>query len=185
MKDASYLSSIKKLFAYYRRLGEQAIEQLEEEELFWQPHEEVNSIAILVNHMAGNLISRFTDFLESDGEKPWRNRDAEFENPFQNREALMARWHQGWEVLMGTLDSLKPEDLDRRVYIRQEGHQVWEAIDRQLAHHAYHVGQIVFLAKSLRASSWKSLSIPRHQSDAYNQRKFSRPRENRHFTDEV
>lgn len=179
------LFSLRALFSYYRGLGEKAMAQVDEKALFWKPHEEANSLAILVNHIAGNLISRFTDFLDTDGEKPWRNRDAEFENPFENREAMMQRWNQGWDTLEATLSSLKEEDLDRWVYIRNEGHTVVEALHRQLAHHAYHVGQMVFLAKMIRDGDWQSLSIPRHGSGQYNEAKFSRDREKKHFTDEV
>src|SRR5690606_38703036 len=120
----SYLESIKKQFLYYKMLGEKAMDQLQEEQLFWQYNEESNSIAILVNHIAGNMLSRFTDFLTTDGEKPWRNRDAEFTNPFQNKAELMAHWYKGWDCLMNALNQLTEADLEKIIYIRNDGHTV-------------------------------------------------------------
>jgi len=182
---SSYLDSVKKQFRYYRMLGEKSMEQLEEEQLFWQYNGESNSIAVLVNHMAGNMLSRFTDFLTSDGEKPWRNRDAEFTNAFADRAQMMQRWHQGWECLMRTLDQLSDADLETIVYVRNDGHTVTEAINRQLAHYAYHTGQIVFIAKMLKDTDWQTLSIARNSSAEYNRRKFTQDRERRHFTDDL
>jgi len=179
------LDSVKKQFRYYRMLGEKSMEQLEEEQLFWQYNGESNSIAVLVNHMAGNMLSRFTDFLTSDGEKPWRNRDAEFTNAFADRAQMMQRWHQGWECLMRTLDQLSDADLETIVYVRNDGHTVTEAINRQLAHYAYHTGQIVFIAKMLKDTDWQTLSIARNSSAEYNRRKFTQDRERRHFTDDL
>lgn len=181
----SYLDSIKKQFLYYKMLGEKAIEQLNEEQLFWQYNEESNSIAVLVNHISGNMLSRFTDFLTSDGEKPWRNRDAEFANPLKSKTALMDLWAKGWECLMNALDPLTEADLEKIIYIRNDGHTVIEAINRQLAHYPYHIGQIVFIAKMLKNDDWKTLSIARNKSNDYNNRKFSREKERRHFTDEL
>lgn len=182
---SSYLDSVKKQFRYYRMLGEKSMEQLEEEQLFWQYNGESNSIAVLVNHMAGNMLSRFTDFLTSDGEKPWRNRDAEFTNAFADRAQMMQRWHQGWECLMQTLDQLSDADLETIVYVRNDGHTVTEAINRQLAHYAYHTGQIVFIAKMLKDTDWQTLSIARNSSAEYNRRKFTQDKERRHFTDDL
>lgn len=182
---SSYLDSVKKQFRYYRMLGEKSVEQLEEEQLFWQYNGESNSIAVLVNHMSGNMLSRFTDFLTSDGEKPWRNRDAEFTNAFADRAQMMQRWHQGWECLMQTLDQLSDADLETIVYVRNDGHTVTEAINRQLAHYAYHTGQIVFIAKMLKDTDWQTLSIARNSSAEYNRRKFTQDRERRHFTDDL
>ncbi len=181
----SYLDSIKKQFLYYKMLGEKAIEQLNEEQLFWQYNEESNSIAVLVNHISGNMLSRFTDFLTSDGEKPWRNRDAEFANPLKSKTALMDLWAKGWECLMNGLDPLTEADLEKVIYIRNDGHTVIEAINRQLAHYPYHIGQIVFIAKMLKNDDWKTLSIARNKSNDYNNRKFSREKEKRHFTDDL
>lgn len=182
---SSYLDSVKKQFRYYRMLAEKSMEQLEAEQLFWQYNEESNSIAVLVNHMAGNMLSRFTDFLTADGEKPWRNRDAEFTNVFADKDQMMQRWHQGWECLMQTLDQLSDADLEAIVYVRNDGHTVTEAINRQLAHYAYHTGQIVFIAKMLKNTDWQTLSIARNRSAEYNRRKFTQDKERRHFTDDL
>lgn len=180
-----YLESVKKQFLYYKMLGEKAMDQLQEEQLFWQYNSESNSIAILVNHITGNMLSRFTDFLTTDGEKPWRNRDAEFVNPFHNKGELMERWNTGWSCLMNTLNQLKKEDLEQIVYIRNDGHTVTEAINRQLAHYPYHIGQLVFIAKMLQNEHWKTLSIARNQSADYNNRKFSQHKDRRHFTEDL
>ncbi|WP_410219792.1 DUF1572 family protein [Pedobacter sp.] len=181
----SYLGSIKKQFLYYKMLGEKAMEQLQEEQLFWQYNEESNSIAILVNHVAGNMLSRFTDFLTTDGEKPWRNRDAEFTNPFQNKAELMEHWNNGWDCLMNALNQLAEADLEKIIYIRNDGHTVTEAINRQLAHYPYHIGQMVFIAKMLKNEDWKTLSIARNKSADYNSRKFSQDKDRRHYTDDL
>lgn len=181
----SYLNSVVKQFKYYKMLGEKAMEQLQDEQLFRQYNEESNSIAILVNHITGNMLSRFTDFLTADGEKPWRNRDAEFTNPFNNKEELMNRWNEGWECLLKTLEQLSDADLERIVYIRNDGHTIIEAINRQLAHYPYHIGQMVFVAKMLKNEDWQTLSIARNKSADYNSRKFSQDKDRRHFTDDL
>jgi hypothetical protein len=181
----SYLISVRKQYQYYKELGEKAMNQLNEEQLFWQYNEESNSIAVLVNHIAGNMLSRFTDFLTSDGEKPWRNRDEEFVNRFNNKEELVAYWNKGWECLFQTMDQLANEDLERIVYIRNEGHTIVEALNRQLAHYPYHIGQMVFIAKMLKNGQWQTLSIARNKSVEYNQGKFSQEKGRRHFTDNV
>lgn len=181
----SYLESAKKQFLYYKMLGEKAMEQLNEEQLFWQYNEESNSIAVLVNHIAGNMLSRFTDFLTSDGEKPWRNRDAEFTNPFRNKAELIQHWNNGWNCLTTALDGLTNDDLERIVYIRNDGHTVVEALNRQLAHYPYHIGQMVFIAKMLKNEDWQTLSIARNKSNDYNARKFSNEKERRHYTDDL
>ncbi len=181
----SYLESVKKQFLYYKMVGEKAIDQLQEEQLFWQYNGESNSIAILVNHITGNMLSRFTDFLTTDGEKPWRNRDAEFTNPFQNKAELMQRWNAGWDCLMRALNQLTTADLEQIVYIRNDGHTVAEAINRQLAHYPYHIGQLVFIAKMLQNDHWKTLSIARNKSSDYNDRKFSQDKDRRHFTEDL
>jgi hypothetical protein len=181
----SYLNSVVKQFKYYKMLGEKAMEQLQDEQLFRQYNEESNSIAILVNHITGNMLSRFTDFLTDDGEKPWRNRDAEFTNPFNNKEELMNRWNEGWECLLKTLEQLSDADLERIVYIRNDGHTIIEAINRQLAHYPYHIGQMVFVAKMLKNEDWQTLSIARNKSADYNSRKFSQDKDRRHFTDDL
>lgn len=158
--------------------------QLEDADLFWQFNPESNSIAIIVNHLWGNMRSRWTDFLSTDGEKEWRNRDLEFEDVIATRDELEARWEEGWSCVIGAIENLKYEDLQRTIYIRNQGHSVLEAINRQLAHYAYHIGQIVFLGKMLRGSHWESLSIPKGNSKAYNADKFAREKQKAHFTDE-
>ncbi|MBR9773703.1 MULTISPECIES: DUF1572 family protein [Flavobacteriaceae] len=181
----SYLESIKKQFLYYKMLGEKAMEQLTEEQLFWQYNEESNSIAILVNHIAGNMLSRFTDFLTTDGEKGWRNRDSEFTNSFLNKTEMMNYWNKGWECLLTTLEQLSEKDLEKIIYIRNDGHTVVEAINRQLAHYPYHIGQMVFIAKMLKNEAWNTLSIARNKSGDYNNRKFSQEKSKRHYTDDL
>jgi len=143
---------------------EKAIAQLPDEDLHWQPDEESNSIAIIMKHMAGNMISRWTDFLTADGEKPNRNRDGEFVDDIKSRADLMAFWDRGWSCAMNAIESLRPTDLDRTVYIRSEPHSVPLAIVRQLGHYSSHVGQIVYIAKHRRGSDWQTLSIPRNKS---------------------
>ena len=144
--------------------------QLSDEQLFVTLDPESNSIAIIVKHMAGNMRSRWTDFLTTDGEKPDRNRDSEFVDAPANREALLSLWEQGWQYLFGALEPLSEEDLQRTVRIRGEAHSVMQAINRQVAHYSYHCGQIVFLAKHFQASDWQSLSVPRGRSADFNRR---------------
>lgn len=180
----SYLESVKKQFLYYKTLGEKAIEQLEPSQIFVSVNEDTNSIAAIIKHISGNMLSRWTDFLTSDGEKEWRNRDAEFENDLQSKEEVLQVWNKGWECLLDALNSLKPEQLSHIIYIRNEGHTVIEAINRQLAHYPYHVGQIVFYAKQLKNSEWNSLSIPRNKSGNYNAEKFAKEKEIKNFTDD-
>ncbi len=180
----AYLESVRKQFQYYKMLGEKAILQLEPEQLFVTINEDTNSIATIVKHLSGNMLSRWTDFLTTDGEKEWRQRDAEFDNDLQSKEAVVALWEQGWECFFAALNSVVPEQLSEIIYIRNEGHTVVEAINRQLAHYPYHVGQIVFYAKQLKNSAWDSLSIPRNASNAYNTDKFSKAKSIRNFTDD-
>lgn len=180
----NYLESVIKQFEYYKLLGDKTIAQIPDEKLSWQYHEDSNSIAIIVKHLWGNMMSRWTDFLTTDGEKDWRERDAEFENDLKGREEILKRWDEGWKVFLDTLKSLKEEDLDKIIHIRNQGHTVLEAINRQLAHYPYHIGQIVFIGK-LCAEQWASLSIPKGQSNRYNAEKFSNPKGQRHFTDEL
>ncbi|MBF8964084.1 DUF1572 domain-containing protein [Pontibacter sp. FD36] len=181
----TYLSSLIKQLEYYKMLGEKAMAQVPDDMLFWQYNAESNSIAVIVNHLAGNMRSRFTDFLTTDGEKPWRNRDAEFENKFTNRAEVMACWESGWQCLLQAVGQLQEEELERIVYIRNDGHTVTEALNRQLAHYPYHIGQIVYLAKMVQDGQWASLSIPRNRSTAYNERKFTQHRGRRHFTEDL
>jgi hypothetical protein len=179
-----YLESAKKQFLYYKTFGEKAMEQLEPEQLFVTVNEDTNSITTIVKHLSGNMLSRWTDFLMTDGEKEWRNRDAEFENDLQSKEEILALWNKGWECLFTTLNGLQPEQLSQIIYIRNEGHSVIEAINRQLAHYPYHVGQIVFYAKQLKNSDWESLSIQKNKSNSYNADKFSQEKSIKNFTDE-
>jgi len=182
--ESNYLDSAIKQFEYYKLLGEKTIAQLSDEQLYWQYNAESNSIAIIVKHLWGNMLSRWTDFLTSDGEKEWRNRDAEFETEDKSREALLEKWNEGWSCLFNALHALKEEDVTKIIYIRNQGHTVMEAINRQLAHYPYHVGQIVFIGKMICDSRWQSLSIPKGNSANYNAEKFSQPKEKKHFTDE-
>lgn len=184
MADIGYLKSIDRQFRYYKSLGEKAMAQLDEKQLFLQPNIDSNSIATIVKHLWGNMLSRWTDFLTTDGEKPWRERDAEFENDLDSREMMMQKWEEGWQCLFNALDSITDKDLGMIIYIRNEGHTVLEAINRQLAHYSYHVGQIVYAAKLLKIDGWNSLSIAKNQSADYNKEKFSQEKDKRHFTDE-
>ncbi|MEZ4771842.1 MAG: DUF1572 domain-containing protein [Bacteroidia bacterium] len=179
-----YLTSTKKQFEYYKMLGEKTFSQLPDEGLFWQYNAESNSVATIVKHLWGNMLSRWTDFLTTDGEKTWRERDAEFENDIQTRAELMEKWNEGWDCLFSTLNSLTEEDLDKLIYIRNQGHTVTEAINRQLAHYPYHIGQMVFIGKMICGEKWASLSIPKGNSSQFNAEKFSLPKRKRHFTDE-
>jgi len=180
----SYLESVKKQFLYYKMLGEKSIDQLEPQQLFVSVNEDTNSIATIIKHISGNMLSRWTDFLTSDGEKEWRNRDAEFENDLQSKEEVLDVWNKGWDCFLNALNSLNPEQLSDIIYIRNEGHTVIEAINRQLAHYPYHVGQIVFYAKQLKNGDWDSLSIPKNKSGNYNAEKFAKEKEIKNFTDD-
>jgi len=166
----SYLTDSLDLFRYYKNLAERAMAQVSDEQLLTVLDGEANSIAVIVKHMAGNMRSRWTDFLTSDGEKPDRNRDTEFDEPPATREALLALWEQGWQCLFSALEPLSEPDLQRTVTIRGEAHSVMQAINRQMAHYSYHCGQIVLLAKHFKHDDWKSLSVPRKQSAEFNRR---------------
>ena len=168
MIENNYIESAKQQFSQYKSLGEKAMDQVPDEKIDWQFNPESNSIATNVKHMTGNMLSRFTNFFTSDGEKPWRNRDGEFENEAFTRDKLIARWNEGWNCLFEVLDALSPEDLSRIVLIRNEKHTVLEAINRQLTHYAYHVGQIVYISKMVTDSKWVSLTIPRKGSREFN-----------------
>ncbi len=157
------LSSAKKVFEYYKSLGEKAIEQVGDEYLFKALDDKSNSIAVIVKHMHGNMLSRWTDFLTTDGEKDWRQRDGEFEETLSSREEVLALWHEGWQCLFEAIDSLTIEDMKTTVYIRKIAHSVSEAIMRQQTHYAYHVGQIVYLARLFNEGDWQSLSIPKQK----------------------
>ena len=167
--SAHYLEEIRRQMRGYKRLADGALAQISEEEFFRELDPESNSIAIVVKHMAGNMRSRFTNFLTSDGEKPDRNRDQEFEiGDDADRKAFLCAWELGWKTLLDTVDSLKPEDVEQTVTIRSEPHIVLQALNRALAHLAYHVGQIVYLAKYFRSEKWTTLSVPRGKTDEFN-----------------
>ena len=166
----SYIEDSRAVFRYYKKLAEGAIEQVTDEQLYTVLDGEMNSIAVVVKHMAGNMRSRWTDFLTTDGEKPDRQRDSEFVDAPATREALMKTWEEGWNCVFTALEPLSDADLGRTIRIRGEAHSVTQAINRQIAHYAYHVGQIVMLAKHFQHDHWKSLSVPRVQSTAFTKR---------------
>ena len=180
-----FLRSAKRQFAYYKMLGEKAMAQLNEEQLFVSINEDSNSIGMIVQHLHGNMMSRWTDFLNSDGEKEWRQRDQEFEAVINNKEALLLLWNQGWQCLFDALESIKEADFSRLVYNRNEGHTLVEAINRQLSHYPYHVGQMIYIAKMISENEWQSLSIPKNKSLDYNQKKFTNKKHKGHFTDDI
>ena len=166
----SYLEDSLALFRYYKQLAERAIDQIPDDQLFATIDDEANSIAIIVKHMVGNMRSRWTDFLTTDGEKPNRNRDSEFVDPALTRAALIESWQQGWACLFRALEPLSDADLARTVTIRGEAHSVMQAINRQLAHYPHHIGQIVLLAKHFAGNQWQSLSVPKNKSAEFNRR---------------
>lgn len=169
-----YLQSAIKQFEQYKALGEKTFAQLSDEQLFWQYNAESNSIGTLVKHLWGNMLSRWTDFLVSDGEKEWRQRDAEFENDINTRAELLEKWNEGWQCFFHALNQLTVEDLERKILIRNEPHTVTEAINRQLTHYPYHIGQIVFIGKMVLDESWYSLSIPKGGSKKFNEGMFGK-----------
>lgn len=181
MMNSTLINSIH-LYEYYKSLGEKAINQIEDNALWWAPDEKSNSISVIIKHLHGNMLSRWTDFLTTDGEKEWRKRDSEFEEKTMTRQELMELWDEGWACLFTALGALKPEDMDKTIYIRNMGQSVEDAIMRQLAHYAYHVGQIVYLARLTNTGDWKSLTIPKGNSDTYNQAKFEPGKRIEHFT---
>ncbi|HEX4168968.1 MAG TPA: DUF1572 domain-containing protein [Bryobacteraceae bacterium] len=166
----SYLEDSLALFRYYKQLAEKAMRQISDEQLGAVSDEEMNSIAVIIKHMAGNMRSRWTDFLTSDGEKPSRDRDSEFVDPPVTRESILAVWEDGWHALFGALELLSEGDMQRTVMIRGEAHSVMQAINRQIAHYSYHCGQIVLLAKHFAQDNWRSLSVPRGRSSEFNRR---------------
>ncbi len=183
--ELSFMQTSKKLFAYYKSLGEKAMSQIEEKDLFSKPNEESNSIAIVVQHLYGNMLSRWTDFLTTDGEKESRDRDLEFEDWMKTKAEVMEAWEKAWKCLFDALEPLTEKDQDKTVYIRNEGHTVQEAILRQLAHYSYHVGQIVYVAKALKGEGWQTLSIAKNASKDYNKEKFEGDKQKGFFTDKV
>lgn len=166
----SYVEDSTALFRFYKQLADRAMAQVTDEQLYLTLDHEANSIAVIVKHMAGNMRSRWTDFLTTDGEKPNRNRDSEFAEPAATREALLEDWESGWAAVFGALEPLTDADLGRTITIRGEAHSVMQAINRQVAHYAHHVGQIVLLAKHYACDHWESLSVPRNRSADFNRK---------------
>lgn len=163
-----------KRFQYYKELGDSTFAQLSDADCFWQYNEESNSIAIIVKHLAGNMLSRWTNFLTEDGEKTWRNRDAEFQNEFKTKQEILDYWEKGWTCLFNALDQINAENIHNHIYIRGEKHTILDALLRQLAHSPYHVGQIIYAAKMLKNADWKTLSIAKNQSEKFNQEMLSK-----------
>jgi hypothetical protein len=182
---SSYLESIHKQFTYYKSLGEKTFSQLSDENIHWKYNNESNSIAITVKHIVGNMLSRWTNFLTEDGEKEWRHRETEFENRYTSKEELLVSWEKGWTCLFDAIDSLKEDDLEEMIFIRNLGHTITEAINRQLSHYSYHIGQIVYIGKIIKSKDWESLSVPKNKSQDYNNDKFSKEKIRKHFTDDL
>jgi len=181
----NYLNSTLKQFEYYKILGEKTFAQLSEDEVFCQFNEESNSIAIMVNHLYGNMMSRWTDFLNSDGEKEWRNRDLEFESVIKSKIEMLDKWKEGWACLFDALNSVNTENFDSEIFIRNQSHTITEAINRQMMHYAYHIGQIVYVGRMIKGDKWQSLTIPKGKSKDFNSNKFSKGKHSGHFTDEI
>lgn len=177
----NYLENIRKLFRYYKDLGDQSLERLSEEEIHFRFEANSNNVAAITKHIAGNMLSRWTDFLNSDGEKEWRNRETEFVDDFKSKADVLAYWEKGWNCLFQAIDPLTIEDLEKVAYIRNEGHSVLEAINRQLAHYSYHIGQLVLISKAIKGSEWQSLSIPKGQSSSFNAQKFKKDKSRKNF----
>ena len=164
-----YLSATIKRLKYYKDLGEKTFAQLEEKELHWQPSSESNSIAVIIQHMSGNMLSRWTNFLTEDGEKDWRQRDEEFGVHDFSKQQLIDMWDKGWKCFLDELESLTAEDLLKTIFIRKETMTAIDAINRQLAHYPYHIGQILYIGRIIKNENWKNLSIPKNHSQQYNQ----------------
>ncbi len=163
-----YIDTLTRRLKYYKQLGEKAMEQLEEKDLHYRYNEECNSIAVIIQHISGNMLSRFTNFLTEDGEKEWRQRDEEFEEHPLSKQAILTIWEKGWSCLFDAIDRLNEEDLVKNIYIRKEPLTVIDALNRQLAHYPHHIGQILYIGKMIKGPDWKNLSIPKGRSDEYN-----------------
>lgn len=157
-----------KRFEYYKSLGDKTFDQLSDEQIFWQYNEESNSIAMIVKHIAANMLSRWTNFLTEDGEKPWRNRDEEFVNTFTTKQEVIDFWEKGWKCFFDALEQITDDNVYATIYIRGEAHSVIDAVFRQLAHYPYHIGQIIYIAKMMKNDDWKTLSIARNKSQEFN-----------------
>ncbi len=166
--EKSFLQSAIKRLSYYKELGDKTFAQLTDADFHYQPNEASNSIAIIIQHTAGNMLSRWTDFLTSDGEKEWRNRDTEFEEQHLSKQQLIEFWEKGWQCLLDALNALTEDDLLKTIYIRSEGLLVVDAVNRQLAHYPYHVGQIIYVAKIITSNNWQNLSIAKGNSSQFN-----------------
>lgn len=178
------LADATKQFNYYKVLGEKTIAAIPDEALFWQYNDASNSIAIIVNHLWGNMLSRWTNFLTEDGEKEWRQRDLEFEQQIQSREQLMEKWNAGWDCLFTSLSSIDEHNVTNTIYIRNQAHTVFDAVHRQLAHYSAHIGQIIYIGKMFLGDDWTTLSIAKGASKKYNQTKFNKGKQGGHFSDE-
>ncbi|MDC6367037.1 MULTISPECIES: DUF1572 family protein [Flavobacteriaceae] len=172
--EENYLSNVKFEFHRYKTMGDKTFAQLSEEDIYWKYQETDNSIAIIVKHMVGNMLSRWTNFLTEDGEKSWRNRENEFLGPFASKTEMLSAWEKGWTCLFNALENVKSSNFETKIKIRNEEHTIIEAVNRQLAHYSSHVGQIVLLGKMIKGSGWKSLSIPKGGSEAFNKKMFSK-----------
>jgi len=169
-----YLSNVQFEFHRYKTMGDKTFAQILDADIHWKFSDSDNSIAIIVKHMVGNMLSRWTNFLTEDGEKPWRERDLEFEKPYSEKAEMIAAWEKGWQCLFGALDSINSTNFENKIQIRNEEHSIVEAINRQLAHYASHVGQIVFIGRMIKGSDWDSLSIPKGESNAFNKKMFGK-----------
>jgi hypothetical protein len=181
----NYLESVIKQFEYYKLLGDKTFEQLSNDNIQWQYNDESNNIAIIVKHIVGNMLSRWTNFLTEDGEKTWRDRDNEFENPYQNKEQMILAWEKGWACVFDAIKPLNETNFNELVYIRNLGHTITEAINRQLCHYSYHIGQLVFAAKMIKGEDWKNLSVAKNESKNYNSTRFAKNKSRKHFTDDL
>lgn len=156
----------------YKSLGDKTFVQLDDSDIHWKYDSSGNSIAVLVKHLSGNMLSRWTNFLTEDGEKMWRNRDSEFETSYRTKKEMLVAWETGWNCFLNAIQQIKPENFENKIKIRNEAHTLTQALNRQLAHYSYHIGQIVLLGKTIKGKNWDSLSIPKGQSKAYNKAKF-------------
>jgi hypothetical protein len=166
--EEGFLKDVIKRFKNYKELGDKTFAQLNDEDVIYQPNEQSNSIAMIVQHLHGNMLSRFTNFLTEDGEKPWRNRDKEFDEVILNKDSVINLWNEGWACLFNALEALQPDDLMKTIYIRTEPLLVYDALLRQLAHYPNHVGQIQYIGKMRKGAAWQSLSIPKGKSEDFN-----------------
>ena len=182
---ASYLTSVYKQFKYYKNLGDKTIAQLSLNQIKQEIEKDTNSIAIIVNHLSGNMISRWTNFLTEDGEKSWRQRDSEFIETFTSKAKILEVWEKGWACFFEALKSIEPSQLEDIIYIRNQGHTITEAINRQMMHYSYHIGQIVLIGKLIKGEKWECLSIQKGASNSYNNDKFSKEKSQKHFTEDL